>query len=105
MSSLYQVITEIINFPELYIGKPSLERLYAFICGYLFQNEAANDHSLDGFNEFVYEKYHIRTDHNWSQIIQFFSNTEQEAFDTFIQLFMDFHSQAGAQQNETSRDI
>ena len=90
MSNLYSVIQEIIVRPELYIGKPSLERLYAFIGGYLHQNDAESENCLIGFNEFVAEKYRIDTDHNWSSIIQFFSNNENEAFEKFVQLFEEF---------------
>ena len=90
MNSLINVIDIVTNFPELYIGKPSLERLYAFIGGYLFQNEEADDHCLDGFNEYVARKYRIQSDHNWASIIQFFSSNEEEAFQKFIILFNEY---------------
>ena len=90
MGGLYNLIKTVTDFPELYIGKPSLERLYAFIGGYLFQNEIANDHCLDGFNEYIAEKYQIRSDRNWSEIIQFFSCDEKYAFNKFIQHFEEF---------------
>lgn len=93
MDSLYNTIKRVTEFPELYIGKPSLERLYAFISGYLYQNEVADDHCLDGFNDYVAQKYRISSDHNWSSIIQFFSNSEKEAFERFIQLFDEFTRQ------------
>ena len=90
MDSLYQLINKITNLPEIYIGKPSLERLYAFIGGYLHQNEAANDHCLDGFNEYIARKLGISSAHIWASIIQFFSNNESEAFEKFIELFDEF---------------
>ena len=90
MECLLDLIKKITVFPELYIGRPSLERLYAFIGGYLHQNEGADDHCLDGFNEFISDKYGIQSDHNWSEIIQFYSYDEQEAFAKFIQHFAEF---------------
>ena len=90
MDTLEELIIKISNFPELYIGKPSVERLFAFLGGFLYQNDSVNDHCLDGFTEYVARKYRIKTDHNWSSIIQFFSNTEQEAFNNFVQLFKEF---------------
>ena len=90
MDSLYQLINKITDFPEIYIGKPSLERLYAFIGGYLHQNEAVNDHCLDGFDAYVANKYGITSAHNWASIILFFSNNENEAFERFIELFNEF---------------
>ena len=90
MEPLKSVIKTIISFPEIYLGKPSLDRLYAFICGYLHLNDEADDHCLDGFNEYVSAKYRINTDHNWASIISFFSSSEQEAFENFIVLFNEY---------------
>lgn len=93
MKKLNEVIQEVTAFPEIYIGRPSLERFYAFVAGYLFQNEEANDHCLDGFTNFVSQKYGISSDHNWSSIIQFFSNGEEDAFNLFIKLFAEYRQQ------------
>ena len=91
MQNLLDIIVAISTRPEIYLGRPSLDRLYAFIGGYLLANPEADDHCLAGFDEFVSAKYHINTDHNWSEIIQFFSpNGEQQGFDTFIKLFNEF---------------
>ena len=90
MDRLEDLIVKICDFPELYIGKPSVDRLFAFLTGFLYQNDSANDHCLDGFTEFVAQKYRIKTDHNWSSIIQFFSNSEQDAFNNFVRHFEEF---------------
>ena len=87
---LLSVINEVTSFPELHLGKPSLERLYAFIGGYLHHNEDADDHCMDGFNEYVAERTGVHTSHNWSSIIPFVSASEGEAFNTFIRLFKEF---------------
>ena len=93
MKKLHDLILEVSSFPEIYLGKPSLERLYAFIGGFLYQNEAANDSSLDGFTAYIAQKYGIQTDHNWASIIQFFSYDEREAFDSFIMLYKSYCDQ------------
>ena len=90
MESLYDVIIRVTNYPEIYLGKPSLERLYAFIGGYLEARPEADDHCLDGFNKFVSEIYSISSDHNWASIIGFFSYSEKDAFDKFKEHFMDY---------------
>lgn len=90
MKKLYDVIVEVASFPEIYLGKPSLERLYAFLGGFLHQNEQADDHCLDGFNDYVARKYRIQSDHNWSSIIQFYSLDERDAFKTFMKLFHEY---------------
>jgi len=69
-----------------------LERLFAFINGYKNHNSYdvnAND-CLDGFNQYVAERYKMDTDHNWSSIIQFFYETEKDAFDEFYKLLDEF---------------
>ena len=90
MKKLQDVILEIIAFPEIYLGKRSVELLYAFLSGFLYQNNGADDHSLDGFTEFVAQKYRMQTDHNWASLICFFSADERDAFDLFIKLYNEF---------------
>lgn len=90
MDNLYHLIIKILERPEIYIGKPSIQRLYAFINGYLHQNELANDHCLDGFNEYIAAHYRIDSDHNWASIIEFYSNTDQNQIDLFKKHFENF---------------
>ena len=91
MQNLRDIIVAISTSPEIYLGRPCLDRLYAFIGGYLLANPEADDHCLVGFNEFVSAKYHLNTDHNWSEVIQFFSpNGDTQAFNTFVELFNEF---------------
>ena len=92
LDSLYELICRILERPELYIGRPSLERLYAFICGFLYQNSAVETGCLDGFNEYIAKCYGIQSDHNWASIIQFFSNGEESAFACFKEHFYKFNS-------------
>lgn len=90
MSSLVELIRLILKRPEIYLGKPSVQRLYAYIGGFLHQNEKANDHCLDGFNEYIASYYMITSDHNWADIIEFFSNSDQEEIMLFKKHFDDF---------------
>ena len=90
MLSLIELIRIIVKHPEIYLGKPSVQRLYAYIGGFLHQNEEANDHCLDGFNEYIASYYRITSDHNWADIIEFFSNCDQEEISLFRKHFDDF---------------
>ena len=91
MNNLYTLIKNIADFPELSIGNRSLERLYAFIGGYLYHNTDVDRSCLDGFTEYVAKEYKISSDHNWASIISFFSNNENEAFEKFVELFDSFN--------------
>ena len=93
MDRLYDILLDIKNRPELYIGKPSLERLYAFIGGYIYCETLNNSNyvnCLDGFNEYIAVVYNIKTSHNWSRIIDFYSTTDDEAFKKFYKHLDDF---------------
>lgn len=89
MDDLYILLQEIRKRPGIYLGKPSLERLWAFINGYKSHKsyDPDTDNCLDGFNDYVYEYYHLHTDHDWSRIIQFFNESEESAFYEFYRLF------------------
>lgn len=89
VKSLRSVISMVTAYP-MYIGGPSLERLDAFLAGYLYRNEKADDHCLDGFSEFVAQKYEVDSGQEWASIIQSFSSSEQEAFDKFKELFEEY---------------
>lgn len=90
MNKLHDLITAIINRPELYLGKSSIQRMYAYIGGFLHQNNDVDDHCLEGFNEYVAARYKINSDHNWADIIEFFSINNQDEIIIFKQLFDDF---------------
>lgn len=95
------LLVKIRKLPALYIGKKSLERLRAFISGYsmcLYEIYGSEPDLLNGFNEYVAEYYHICVDRDWSSIIPFFSNTEEEAFDKFYELLDEFLKE---KKNET----
>lgn len=95
MERLSDMLKVVVAFPEIFLGYPSLERLYAFIGGFCYANEDADDGCLDGFNEYCHNSYHMNTDHNWVSIIRFFSYDDQHAFETFIKDFNDFSAKSG----------
>lgn len=92
MDDVYQLIKDIEKCPSLYLGKPSLERLFAFLNGYKHHksSELNQPDCLTGFQDFVENYYNINTDHNWASLIQFFCNSEEEAFKEFYRLFDKF---------------
>jgi len=86
--------------PGLFIGKPSLQRLYAYIGGFVHSESIHDSYSeyLDGFQEYISEYYALNTDHNWANIIEFFNPIEEEAFDKFYELLDKFYE--GIEKNE-----
>ena len=90
---LKQLLDDVHVKPGLYIGEPSLEKLCAFIDGYL-ECMRKRDHVvpeyLSGFQIFVEQYYHIfgniNFHHHWSRLISFFEPTKERAFDKFYEL-------------------
>ena len=81
--------------PGVYFGKKSLDRLATFLSGYrccVLERDGEAPSDLPGFQEFVAERYNIQSAHHWSDIIQFYCSTEEEAFDTFFELIDEFYN-------------
>lgn len=77
----------------VFIGAKSLNRLAMFISGYaycIYKNKGENLCFFREFQEYIQNKYNIQTSQNWSRIIEFFSQTDEEAFDTFYKLLDEF---------------
>lgn len=77
----------------VFIGKKSLDHLVTFVSGYIkciYDQDGVPPIFLPGFQEFVEMHYDISGNvhvfRHWSEIISFFSTTEEEAFDEFYKL-------------------
>ena len=92
MDQFIDLKEKIIQRPEVYIGKPSVERLYAFLNGYLHRSQEVSYDWNHAFNGYVANHYGITSAHNWADIIVFFSSNENEAFASFATHFHAFIS-------------
>ncbi len=90
MDKTYLLLRDIKQCPALYLGKPSLKLLYTFLNGYKHHEIPSPPDCLDGFQEYIEEIYDIHTTHHWANIIQFYSSTEEEAFNKFYEHFGNF---------------
>lgn len=89
MDKLYEIIKKVKKSPELYLGKKSLERLDAFISGYI----VACDNNIEyfpGFSEFIQDRFNIHDSHRDTEIIQFYSMSDEEAFYQYFELLDEF---------------
>ena len=78
--------------PALFIGEKSLTKYRAFMDGWIFDKhmEIADINILREFQDWIQKRFEIRSTHNWSQIILFYSLNEQEAFNKFLSLWDQF---------------
>ena len=83
MKGIHELISEILVRPELYLGRPSVQRLYAFLGGYLTAICPQDADFNHDFNVFVAERYSIETSHNWASIIEFYSTCERNEMELF----------------------
>ncbi|MCI0446992.1 hypothetical protein L0152_27785 [bacterium] len=108
MDHLYELLQKIKERPGLYLGQRSITRLHAFIGGYsLAQHELGvpsleTEHILGEFQEWIQHRFEIGSSHSWAQIILFYSEDEQEAFQQFFDLFEEFLEQ---HEPSTSKEI
>lgn len=78
--------------PVMYVGKRSIERIDAFLCGYAV---CAYDHSIeiDGrneYDEFLERKYTGGRRQRWSEILRENSESEEAAFALFVETLNEF---------------
>lgn len=90
---LLDIIIEVSYFPEIVLGNPSLERLEAFLRGCGHGEVNYDTRYIDGFNQYIKDRYSIATNKSWAEIISFFSYDDRGAYDNFINNFNDYLSQ------------
>jgi len=96
----FDLLQRIKQRPGMYLGKCSITRLRAFLDGYetaraeLGFPDTEQQQQLDGFQEWIQERYQITSTHGWDSIILFFSVDEKDALDKFFKLLEEFLDQA-----------
>ena len=95
MDNLSDILKKIKHKPSVYLGKPSISCLQAFLSGYnVAQYQLGlplqQENPLDGFQDWIQKKFNIDSSQSWANIILFFSQDERDALDIFFQLFEEF---------------
>ena len=90
-SEMIEILLKIKENPYIYLGKKSIFRLRSFLDGYLYAMKN-NEYTLflNSFQKWVAKRYEIKTTQGWSEIINFFSIDEIDAFDKFYVLLNQF---------------
>jgi hypothetical protein len=93
---LLDLLQRIKQRPGMYLGKCSITRLRAFLDGYgmaraeLGLPRSPQEKALNGFQEWIQERYKITSTHGWDSIILFFSADERDALGRFFELLEEF---------------
>ena len=90
----WELLEKIRERPGIYLGEKDLTRLRHLLDGYLLREKEINpDYSgafWDGFNRYVEQYYRINSTQGWCRIIEFFSASRADAFDTFFLRYDEF---------------
>ncbi len=98
MTDLYELIERIKLRPAMYLGKPYITRLKAFLDGYIGARIdlgfplKKHEESLNDFQKWIQLKFNINSAHSWADIILFYSLDERDALNKFFELFAQFQS-------------
>jgi len=96
---VFELLDNIRKRPEHFLGNQSIVRLQVFLGGYNYHkavmgsSEAEENQIWTRFQQWVAQRYQIKTNQSWMQIILFFSRDEFDALDNFFQLLDEFKQQ------------
>lgn len=98
--------------PGMYLGTSSITRLDMLLRGYSLARREVNippteqERKFEGFQEWIEEKYRIKSGQSWAKIILFYSMDEQEALERFFELFEEYlNRDKSSEVNEGSKHI
>ena len=103
---LYDLLQRIKERPGMYLGKRSIIRLSMLLTGYgmaraeLGLPVTEQEKEFDGFQDWIQERFKIRSSHGWDSIILFYSIDERDALDKFFDLFEKFRNGESASINQ-----
>jgi hypothetical protein len=96
LDELYELLQKMKEKPELYFGRKSLARLYSFLNGYgaclsvYDKSYMLCPGAIPGFQEYVQKEYRVKSSQSWDMIVDFYSNSEEQALNTFFDLLDKF---------------
>lgn len=92
MDEIIKLLYKIKEKPGMYIGHKSITSLADFLNGYLLakHEDGVQIDFLPGFNEWIAERYSIKSSHDWSRIISFHYLSQESAFDKFYEHLEEF---------------
>ena len=92
MASIVELIKEIQKRPAMYISKNYISCLKAFLDGWYIRDSSnlADGDIMGHFQDWIENKYGVKTSHSWNDIILFYSQDEANALKVFFELFEEF---------------
>lgn len=92
-----ELLDKILKRPSVYIGRESVVLTKAFIDGFAFAKyrlgNTGKDRLYAGFQDWIAERFHIKTAHNWACIISFMGVSESNAFTLLKELWSEYKAE------------
>lgn len=94
--SFVDLIRKVQKRSAMYLGKPSISSLGAFLSGYklarheLDISSTPEEENFSRFQAWIQKKFRISTGQSWEQIILFYSEDENSELNEFFKLFDEF---------------
>ncbi len=109
MTLVYDILQKVKEKPNVYLGRPSIMCLQAFLSGYNVAQyqlgESLNSPDcFDGFQEWIQKKFKIDSSQSWANIILFYSEDERDALRQFFELFDEFVKGNSSTSEEPIKD-
>jgi hypothetical protein len=93
---LYEMLQNIQQRPGMYLGKCSITRFRSFLDGYMASRQdlglplTEQELEFEKFQDWVQERFDIKSSQGWDSIILFYSADEKDALNNFFELFEKF---------------
>ncbi|HEY9621935.1 MAG TPA: hypothetical protein V6C78_16380 [Crinalium sp.] len=100
MLDLYDMFEKIKSKPAIYLGRLSIFQLEAFYFGYSFTRhelglpQTEQELEFAKFQEWLQNRFEIKTTQSWASFILFLSRDEKDALDRFFELLDQFKRQS-----------
>jgi hypothetical protein len=93
---LYEMLQRIKQRPGMFLGTCSITRFKSFLDGYMSARQdfglpvTEQEKQFDQFQEWIQQRFDIKSSHAWDSIILFHSADERDALNNFFELFEKF---------------
>lgn len=106
MKDIYELLFEIEERYYMYTGGYDIFRLHSFLDGYRFARrelgleESEQEKDFRHFHGWLRQKYNLRTNNSWSNIIFFLSIDERRDVESFYRLLKEFINRDKTSEND-----
>ncbi|MES2793005.1 MAG: hypothetical protein V4719_25560 [Planctomycetota bacterium] len=93
---IQQLIDDVSKRPTRYFSEPTLSRFDAFLLGWMLKSDdPSTEFTLQGFQEWIANRYGIHHSHSWMRIIRLHATDDTSALNETFKLFEEYFELRG----------